>query len=129
MNELLKGKTALVTGASRGIGRAVALALARAGADVAVNYFRREEEAQEVCAAIDALGRRCSPVQANVALSSDVGRLVQSVHEWLGEIAILVNNAGITRLQPLDQITEADWDEIFCAGGRASEPTDGTSPQ
>ena len=110
---MLTGRTALVTGASRGIGRAVALALAEAGADVAVNYRSAAEAAREVESQIAALGRRAIAVQADVSSAADVARLVGTVEERLGGIDILVNNAGIARPQPLTEITEQDWDELI----------------
>ena len=75
MNQL-EGRIALVTGANRGIGRAIAVALAKAGADVAVNYRSHENEAKEVCSQIEDLGRRCTAVRADVSVASEVARLV-----------------------------------------------------
>lgn len=109
----LSGKVALVTGGSRGIGRAVALALAEAGADVAVNYRRRESEAEQVRAEVERRGRRCVAVRANVAVATEVTRMVGEVQRSLGVATILVNNAGIARPQAIEEITEADWDEII----------------
>jgi 3-oxoacyl-[acyl-carrier protein] reductase len=109
----IAGKVALVTGASRGIGRAIALALARAGADLAINYRSREAEAAAVATQIRGLGRRCIPVRADVSKSAEVARLVETVQAQLGAIEILVNNAGIARPQPLEEITESDWDELL----------------
>jgi 3-oxoacyl-[acyl-carrier protein] reductase len=109
----LNGKIALVTGASRGIGRAIAVALAEAGAEVVVNFRTRHNEAENVCAQIESLGRRCLAIQADVSKAGEVSRLVETVERELGPVAILVNNAGITRLQPLDEITEQDWDDIL----------------
>jgi len=108
----LHGRVALVTGASRGIGRAIALALAKAGADVAVNYCTHAEEARAVCSEIKRLGRRAVAVQANVALATQVAQMVETFQERLGGIDILVNNAGISRPQPLSEIAERDWDEV-----------------
>ncbi len=105
-------KVALVTGASRGIGRAIALALAKAGADVAVNYCTHAEEARAVCSEIERLGRRAVAVQANVALATQVAQMVETFQERLGGIDILVNNAGISRPYPLSEIAERDWDEV-----------------
>lgn len=113
MSNELSGKTALVTGASRGIGRSIALALAERGADVAVNFNSRESEAKEVCAAIKKLGRRALVIQADVSVNGEVSRLVSEVEHALGEILVLVNNAGISRPQPLQEITERDWDEVL----------------
>jgi 3-oxoacyl-[acyl-carrier protein] reductase len=109
----IAGKVALVTGGNRGIGRATALALAAAGVDVGVNYRRHEEEALEVCREIEALGRRAVAVQANVAVAAEVTRMVGAVREALGPIQILVNNAGVIRPQPVEEITAADWDELI----------------
>lgn len=109
----LTNKIALVTGGSRGIGKAIAVALAEAGADVAVNYRSRQNEAEETCAEIRKLGRRAVAVQADVSLAADVARLVAAVEAQLGPVAILVNNAGITRPQLFTEITEQDWDEIL----------------
>jgi 3-oxoacyl-[acyl-carrier protein] reductase len=109
----LTGKVALVTGASRGIGRAVALALAAAGADLAVNYRGREAAAREVSAAIAALGRRALPLQADVSAAAEVAALVDAIEADLGPVEILVNNAGIVSAQPLAEISEADWDEML----------------
>jgi 3-oxoacyl-[acyl-carrier protein] reductase len=111
----ITGKIALVTGASRGIGRAIAIALAREGADVAINYHSREEEANSVALAIRELGRRSIAVRADVSDGRQVERLVGTVEAELGSIGILVNNAGIARPQPLQEITEQDWDELIAA--------------
>ncbi len=113
MGNELDGKVALVTGASRGIGRAIAIALAQAGADVAVNFVSREAEARQVCSEIQSLGRRSLAIKADVSVSSEVSTMVAQAEGELGPISILVNNAGISRPQPLDQITERDWDEIL----------------
>lgn len=109
----LTGKIALVTGASRGIGRAVVLALAETGADIAVNYHNRENEAEQVRSQVESYGRRCVIVRANVSVAADVTRMVATVEGALGAVTILVNNAGIARPQALEEITEADWDEII----------------
>ncbi len=109
----LVGKVALVTGASLGIGRALAEAFGRAGVNVAVNYFQHQAEAEEVVGLIRRSGRRALAVQADVAKSPEVARLVKTVEESLGPIAILVNNAGVTRPQPLEEIREEDWDELI----------------
>jgi len=109
----LNGKVALVTGASRGIGAGVALALADAGADIAVNYRSRAREAESVAAKIRALGRRAIPIQADVSKATAVRDMVSELEHSLGVISILVNNAGIARQQPIEKITEQDWDEII----------------
>jgi len=109
----LEGRTALVTGAGRGIGRACALALAEAGARVAVHYRTSEAGARETVEAICRGGGEAAAVCADLRSAAEVRRLVDSVHEQLGPVDILVNNAGITRPQPLAEITERDWDELI----------------
>jgi 3-oxoacyl-[acyl-carrier protein] reductase len=109
----LDGKGALVTGASRGIGRAAAIALAKIGAAVVVNYKTHAREAETVCAEIKDMGSRAIAIQADVSIAAEVQRLVQQVEQQFGPVAVLVNNAGIARLQPFDQITELDWDEML----------------
>ena len=112
MSKRLEGKIAVVTGASRGIGKAIALRLAGAGAKVAVNYRVRREAAEEVCAEIRKLGRETIAVRADVGVSADVERLAATVERELGEVEILVNNAGVTQVKKFDTLTEADWDDI-----------------
>jgi 3-oxoacyl-[acyl-carrier protein] reductase len=109
----LQGKVALVTGASRGIGWAVAVGLARAGADVAVNYRSRAEDARETAAEAAGLGRRCLVVAADVSVAVEVTRLVAEVEAGLGAVDILVNNAGLARPLPVEKITERDFDEMI----------------
>ena len=111
----LSGRIALVTGASRGIGRAIALALAAEGADVAVNFRAAAEMANDVVRGIQGAGRRAVPIQADVSQASDVERLVRETRHALGPIDILVNNAGIIRTQPFESITERDWDDLMSA--------------
>src|SRR6478672_1900993 len=106
----LNGRVALVTGSSRGIGLAIAVAMARAGADVAINYVK---DAGGAPREIEAAGRRCVAVQADVGQPAEVARLVRTVEEGLGSIDILVNNAGIARPQKIEEIAEDDWDEIL----------------
>src|SRR5215831_16387054 len=110
----LVGKVALVTGANRGIGRGIAAALAKAGADVAVNFRSDEDEpaAKAVCSQIEGSGRRSLAVRADVSVGKEVSRMVETVQQQLGNISILVNNAGISKPQPIHEITEADWDLI-----------------
>ena len=109
----LAGKVALVTGASRGIGRAVAVALARAGTDVALNYRERADAAAEVYRDIERAGRRAAMVQADVSHSGEVRRMVSDAEQALGPVDILINNAGIARPQKLEEISERDWDELI----------------
>ena len=110
---LLSGRIALVTGASRGIGKAIALALAGAGADVAVNYRVQADAAEDVCKSIRAASRKCIAVQADVSISADVERLVKTTENELGPVGILVNNAGIAKILPADQVTEEIWNEYL----------------
>ena len=109
----LENRIALVTGASRGLGRAMAIALAGAGAQVAVNYRKEQAAAQEVCSTIQQLGSRAISVQADVSVSADVDRLVTTVERDLGPVDILVNNAGISQIKPFGDLTEADWDHLL----------------
>ena len=109
----LHGKIALVTGASRGIGRAVAISLARWGTDVAINYKSQEGEAQVTLDQVTSIGRRAIVVQADVSLSSNVTRMIDTVEKDLGPVDILVNNAGIARYQSLEETTESVWEEIM----------------
>ena len=109
----LTGKIALVTGASRGIGRAVALALARAGADVAVNYRERSSDAIDVVDAIHALGRRAIAVQADVSRGDAVNDMMRTVEHSLGIVDILINNAGIATFHDIDALTEEDFDRTI----------------
>lgn len=109
----LLGKTALVTGASRGIGKAIAMALAREGADIVVNYRTHWQEAKELCEAIENLGRRYVTAEADVSVAAEVSRLLASAEKSLGPVDILVNNAGIAQHLSLDEITEKDWDKTI----------------
>jgi 3-oxoacyl-[acyl-carrier protein] reductase len=109
----LKGRVCLVTGSSRGIGRAIALALAQAGADIVVNFLQRSAEAQAVELQIRQLGGRCISIQADVSSASDVAGLIKKGEDQLGVIDILVNNAGISRPQPIEEVDEDDWDRVM----------------
>jgi 3-oxoacyl-[acyl-carrier protein] reductase len=109
----LKGRVALVTGGSRGIGKAVASALARGGAAVAINYRERDNEANAVADAIRKSGGHAAAFCADVSLSVAVQRMVHDVEERLGSIDILVNNAGMAASRGLDDITEGDFDRTF----------------
>ncbi|HEY4171903.1 MAG TPA: SDR family NAD(P)-dependent oxidoreductase [Rhodopila sp.] len=109
----LTGRIALVTGGSRGIGAAIALALAEAGADVAVNYRERAAEADSVAAAIVAVGRRAMTAAADVSDGAAVARMIHQVTDRLGGVDILVNNAGIGLVRGIDDLTEADFDQTI----------------
>lgn len=110
---LLEGKVALVTGASRGIGRAVALTLAKEGAKVAINYAGNEAAAEEVKKEIEALGKDAIIVKANVADSAEVEAMVDKTIAELGGLDILVNNAGITQDGLLMRMKEEQWDAVL----------------
>lgn len=109
----LTGRIALVTGSSRGIGQAIALALAQNEVDLAVNYISKKEAAQSTVERIMAVGRKAIAVQADVSVSSEVNRMVQHVRSELGQIEILVNNAAIANQRSIEEVTEADWDETI----------------
>jgi 3-oxoacyl-[acyl-carrier protein] reductase len=109
----LHGRIALVTGASRGIGRAIAIGLARCGADVAVNYRTQKGEAQVTMQQITSQGRRAMEVQADVSRSPEVALMIASIEKTLGPVDILVNNAGIALHQNIEETREADWDEVL----------------
>ena len=109
----LTGRTALVTGASRGIGAAIALALAEAGASVAVNYRERVAEAETVAAAIVGQGGRAITVLADVSNGEAVAAMVRTVTAELGAPDILINNAGIALIRGIDDLTEADFDQTI----------------
>jgi 3-oxoacyl-[acyl-carrier protein] reductase len=108
----LKDKVAVVTGASRGVGRAVALAYARQGADVVVNYASNEAAAREVVQAIEKMGRKAVMVKGDVAKKEEAQAVVGAAKEHFGRLDILVNNAGISRPGMLYKMTEAQWDEV-----------------
>ena len=110
---LLEGKVALVTGGSRGIGRAIALKLAGEGSAVAINYAGNAKAAEEVKASIEAAGGKAMVVQADVSSAEAVDAMVEAVVNELGGIDILVNNAGITRDGLLMRMKEADWDAVI----------------
>jgi 3-oxoacyl-[acyl-carrier protein] reductase len=109
----LEGKKAIVTGASRGLGRAIALAFAREGADVLVNYASREEQAREVAAAIEKLGRRAILHRADVSDATQARAMVQAALAAFGRVDILVNNAGITMPKGPLETSEAEWDRVL----------------
>ena len=112
-NRLLNGRIALVTGGSRGIGRQVALALAQQGADIALNYHKSETEADNVLNEVKGYGVRCVAVRADVSKSGEVARMMKTIKNEIGSVQILINNAGISRPQSLQEISEKDWDETI----------------
>jgi len=113
-------RCALVTGASRGIGRAIAIALAEAGAGIAVNYLQRRDEADAAVDAIRKLGRSAVAVQADVSVGAEVAAMVAAVERDLGPVDILVNNAGVGLHRSLDDLTEADFDRTVAVNLRSA---------
>ena len=109
----LKGKKALVTGASRGIGRGIALSLAKAGASVAVNYHSKVEEAETVVVEVKKLDGDSFSVQADVSNKEQVAKMFEEVKNKFGHLNILVNNAGVVYMNPIDKITEEEWDKVL----------------
>jgi len=109
----LKNKNAILTGGSIGIGTAIALGLARAGANVALNYRKHADEANAVVAEIEKLGRKGLAVQADVASTADAEAMVKKVVEKFGSVDILVCNAGINRDATIWKMTEEQWDEVM----------------
>ena len=111
--KILKGQKALVTGANSGIGKAVALALGAAGADVAVNYVTHPEEAQKVCDEIKKSGSSAVAIQADVSKEADVLAMYKQMFKEFGTIDILVSNAGVQRDAPLEQMTLEQWNTVI----------------
>ncbi len=109
----LTGKTAVVTGGSRGIGRAICIELAKQGANIVVNFSGSEAKAAEIVKEIEALGPKAVAIQANVADSTAVESLMKQALEAFGTIDILVNNAGITRDNLLMRMKEQEWDDVI----------------
>lgn len=113
MNQRLEDRVCLVTGASRGIGAAIARAFAREGARVALNYHRSEGPAREVRESILADGGHAELFRADVSREDEVETMIRAIRESLGPLEVLVNNAGITQPRSLEEITVADWDHVL----------------
>jgi len=109
----LKEKIALVTGASRGIGKAIALHLAEEGAQIIINYAKNSEKAKEVVAAVESSGGKALAMQADVSCWQEVEKMVDSIYEKFGRIDILVNNAGVNRDELLISMEKEDWDAVI----------------
>lgn len=109
----LQGRVALVTGGSRGIGKAIALKLAAAGCDVAVSYLSREADAHATADAVRALGRRAVVAAGNVAKSADVAAIAAAAESGLGPVDILVNNAGQATFESIEKMTEESWNDVI----------------
>jgi acetoacetyl-CoA reductase len=113
MDKRLDGQTAIVTGAGRGIGRAIAKELAATGANVVINYVTSARAAQELAAEIERLGVKALIVQADVSNYEQAGQMIKMAMQTFGRIDILVNNAGITRDKTLKNMSKEQWDEVI----------------
>jgi 3-oxoacyl-[acyl-carrier protein] reductase len=120
MQSELEGRRALVTGAQQGIGRATAVALASAGADVAVNWLDNKAAAEAIGAEVRALGRRAVLIQGSVAASGEVARMVEEADAALGGLDVLVNNAGVFPRSPFLDLSEAEWDHVHTVNLKGS---------
>ena len=109
----LAGKVAIVTGASRGIGRAIALRLSQEGASVVINYARGADQAKDVVSAIEAAGGKALAVQADVSKTAEIRDLFDRTLETYSQVDILVNNAGVILYKPVAEVTEAEFDNLF----------------
>ncbi len=109
----LKDKVAIVTGASRGIGREIAISMAKEGAKVVVNYLNNDEKAEQVVKYIKDNGGTAIAIKADVSRRNDIKSMVESTIEIFGDIHILVNNAGILQQKPFETITDEEWDKMF----------------
>ncbi len=116
----LAGKIALITGSGQGIGRATALRLGQSGADIVINYRSNATTAEETKASIEALGRRCIAIQADVSNEEDVARLFAEATQQLGPVTILINNAGTTRDKLILQMSLNDFEHVMNTNLRAA---------
>jgi NAD(P)-dependent dehydrogenase (short-subunit alcohol dehydrogenase family) len=113
MLSVLEGKIAIVTGSSKGVGKGIALELARSGCDVVVNYNSDKQGADRTVSEIQALGRKALPVAANVGVAGDVERMFGVLFDQFPRLDILVNNAGVQTWKPLLELTESEWDRTI----------------
>src|SRR5450631_1058085 len=113
MGKRLEGKTAIVTGAGRGIGRAIARDLAETGANIVINYVMRADAAYELAEEIEKFGLKPLVVQADVADYEQVSEMIKQTIQTFGQIDILVNNAGITRDKTLKNMSRDNWDDVI----------------
>ncbi|KIL52892.1 glucose-1-dehydrogenase [Jeotgalibacillus campisalis] len=109
----LKGKTAIVTGASSGLGKAIALRFGEEKMNVIVNYLNKKEEAQQVAGDIEKAGGKAIAVQGDVSVEEDIDRLIQSAHEHFGSLHVMMNNAGIQNEVPSHEMTLEEWNKVI----------------
>jgi 3-oxoacyl-[acyl-carrier protein] reductase len=109
----LEGRIAIITGGSRGIGKAIATLLAKAGCDIVINYVKNEKEARNVCKEIEKLGRKCLYIKADISVLQEVKSMIQEVIKEFGKIDILINNAGIWTYGEIGEMDEKIWDETL----------------
>ncbi len=115
----LKGKVALVTGSSRGVGRAIVVRLAESGVDIVVNYVRHRKDAEKTAALIEAKGARCLVVKANVAKEDDVSAMIERIKEEFGRLDILISNAASGVLKPVMELSTRHWNWAMDINARA----------
>ena len=113
LSKLLEGQTAIVTGASRGIGKAIAISLAKEGAEVIINYSSSLENANKVVSEINSFGGKAYPLQADISNENSVNELIKTVLEKNNKIDVLVNNAGITKDGLLMRMKRDDWQKVL----------------
>lgn len=109
----LTGKKALVTGGSRGIGQGIVMALAKQGAEVAINYHSRQEEAEKVAVEIKQMGREAFTVQADIAQPDEIARMMADIKTKWGRLDILVNNAGVLGMSPVQEMKDEEWSRVL----------------